>query len=90
MKIRTKLLGGFLAMVLLLVTSSLIAYVGLTRVAAEVEAVNEEAAEAVKAFELQSAIADTLPLVRDAIEADQTVLLEGQQLNLLLLTEIHI
>ena len=64
MKIRTKLLGGFMVMVALLVASSLIAYVGLTRVAAEVEDVNEEAAEAIKAFELQSAIADTLPPVR--------------------------
>ncbi|MCD6554902.1 MAG: HAMP domain-containing protein [Anaerolineae bacterium] len=64
MKIRTKLLGGFLLMVAFLLISSLIAYIGLTRVAAEVEAVNEEVAEAIKAFEVQSAIADTLPPVR--------------------------
>lgn len=51
-------------MVLLLVIGSLIAYVGLTRMAAAVEAVNEEAAEAIKAFEIQSAIANTLPPAR--------------------------
>ncbi|MDY7041143.1 MAG: MCP four helix bundle domain-containing protein, partial [Chloroflexota bacterium] len=64
MKIRTKLLSGFLLVVVLLLVSSLIAYAGLTRVAAEVETVNEETAEAIKAFEIQSAIADTLPPVR--------------------------
>lgn len=64
MKIRTKLLGGFLMVVAFLLVSSLIAYVGLTRMAAEIEAVNEEAIEALKAFEIQSAIADTLPPVR--------------------------
>ncbi len=64
MKIRTKLLGGFLVMAALLLVSSLIAYAGLTRMAAEIEAINEEAAEAIKAFEIQSAIADTLPPVR--------------------------
>jgi len=64
MKIRTKLLGGFLMVATLLMVSSLIAYVGLTRMAAEVEAVDEEAAEVIKAFEIQSAIADTLTPVR--------------------------
>ena len=64
MKIRTKLLGGFLMVATLLMVSSLIAYVGLSRMAAEVKAVDEEAAEAIKAFEIQSAIADTLSPVR--------------------------
>jgi methyl-accepting chemotaxis protein len=64
MKIRTKLLGGFLMVVALLLTSSLIAYAGLTRMAAEVEAVNEEAAQAIKAFEIESAIDNTLAPVR--------------------------
>ena len=64
MKIRTKLLGGFLLIVALLLTSSLIAYASLTRIAAAMEAVNEEAAEANKAFEVESAIFDTLPPVR--------------------------
>jgi len=64
MKIRTKLLIGFLLVVALLLVGSIIAYLGLTRMAAEVEAVNKEAAEAIKAFEIQFAIADTLPPVR--------------------------
>lgn len=64
MKIRTKLLGGFILVVVCLLVSNLIAYIGLTRVAVRVEAVNQEATETIKAFEVQSAIADTLPPVR--------------------------
>jgi len=64
MTIRVKLLGGFMMVVVLLLVSSLIAYAGLTRMAAEVDAVNKEAAEAIKAFEIESAIEDTMAPVR--------------------------
>ena len=64
MTIKAKLLGGFLMVVALLLVSSLIAYAGLTRMAAEIDAVNKEAAEAIKAFEIASAIDDTMAPVR--------------------------
>jgi CHASE3 domain sensor protein len=64
MTIRVKLLGGFMMVVMLLLVSSLIAYAGLTRMAAEIDAVNEEAAQAIKAFEIESAIDDTMAPVR--------------------------
>ena len=60
MKIRTKLLGGFVLIMVLLLVSNVIAHISLRRVAGEVGIVNEEVAKVVKAFEIQSAIADTL------------------------------
>jgi len=69
MKIRTKLLGGFLLVVAFLLVGHLLAYIGLTRVAGEVGAVSEEAAEAIKAFEIQSAIADTMRPVRRYVDS---------------------
>ena len=64
MKIRTRLLIGFLLVVALLIVSSVIAYSGLIRMAAAVEAVNKEATTAIKALEIQSTIADATSPVR--------------------------
>jgi len=71
MKIRTKLLTGFLLVVAFLVISSVIAYIGLTRMAAAIGAVNNaidsvdrEATIAMKALEIQIAIADAAAPVR--------------------------
>jgi HAMP domain-containing protein len=71
MKIRTKLLVGFMLVVVFLVISSAIAYIGLTRMATAIgalntaiESVNQEATAAMKALEVQIAIADAAAPVR--------------------------
>ena len=79
MKIRTKLLVGFLLVVAFLVASSIIAYVGLTRMAAAIRAVNaaivsvnKEATTAMQALEIQSSIADaTAPARRYVLNGDR-------------------